>query len=88
MVWMSPAHGSKSEDNMSTVQGVWPANFEHLRETKDLSALAHVIFAHRKLSRHTGDDFARISKLRLASPEALPRNISSGHDSPYGAYGA
>src|ERR1700678_3236508 len=43
--------------------------------------------AHPRLSRHTGDLFGRISKVRLASPEELPRkprNISSGHDSPYG----
>ena len=41
--------------------------------------------AHPELSRHTGDLFGRISKVRLASPEELPRkprNISSGHDSP------
>jgi hypothetical protein len=34
-----------------------------------------------------GDDFGRIGKLPLASPEEFPskpRNIYCGHDSPYG----
>jgi hypothetical protein len=38
MVLVSAACGSKSEANISTAPGGWPANFERLRETKDLSA--------------------------------------------------
>jgi hypothetical protein len=41
MLWISLAYGSKSEDDRSTAQGGVATNFERLRETKDLSALAH-----------------------------------------------
>ena len=38
MVMIAPAYGSESEGNVSAAQGEWLANFERLRETKDLSA--------------------------------------------------
>ena len=71
MVLVSPAYAAKSEDIISTATGVWAANFERLRETKDLSPLAHCNSAHAKLSRNTGELFGRISKVRLASPGGI-----------------
>jgi hypothetical protein len=45
------------QDNHRT--GGWPANFERLRETKDLSALAHGNSAHPRLSSHSGELFGK-----------------------------
>ena len=43
MVLVALACGSKSGVNISTAQGVWPTNFERLRETKDLSAVCPLV---------------------------------------------
>jgi hypothetical protein len=73
MVLTSPAYGSKSQDNISTAQGGGPQILSTFVKQRTYQLRAHTYSAHLKLSRHTGDLFGRITKVRLASPEELPR---------------
>src|SRR5580700_7945601 len=78
------------QDNHHT-GGCGPQILSAFVKQRTYQPLAHGNSAHPSVSSHSGELFGGISKVRLASHGGIPRqprNISSGHDPPYGAYGA
>jgi hypothetical protein len=64
--------------------GVWPTNFERLRETKDLSALACVISliaSFQDIQETILEGSAKFGSHRLEELPRKPRKISSDHGS-------